>query len=166
MRVFVRAHHQYPARLAGPGGGRVTDGIVKGLAELGHDVSYQLLEGARADEPLPEGVRLVSEPVWDADIMHVRSDSELAWEAPARGMPCVATCHTDLNIWNQDRHVSRDNWIYVSRHLAATYGSERYVLNGALTPASSSIPRPKAGISYLSQPCGWRGKKGWRRRWR
>ncbi len=128
MHIYMRAHHAYPARSAGPGGGRVFDCLAKGLAELGHEVSYQLLEGAR--ESLPEGVNLVSEPVWDADIVHLRSDSELWREAQDRSRVWVATCHTDLDIWNLSRGEARANWIYVSRHLAKTYGSQRYILNG------------------------------------
>ena len=128
MRVFTQAHHRYPASNGGPGGGRVFDVLVKGLAELGHDVFYCLAQGAIASRL--KGVTMVDKPIWNADIAHIRSDSELAEEFVQRSLPWVATCHVDLSIHGKSREIARKNWIYVSRELAATYQSNRFVLNG------------------------------------
>lgn len=144
MRIFVQARHQYPAAIGGPGGGRVFDVLVKGLAELGHQVLYYLEnkspladESILADEnilagydSLPENVTLVKTPVFDADIYHLRSDSKLATELERRGLPWVATCHTDLAVHGLSRSMCRDNWIYVSKSLAQSYGSKRFIDNG------------------------------------
>ncbi|MCI0488170.1 MAG: glycosyltransferase [Blastocatellia bacterium] len=128
MRIFVSVRHRYPASLGGPGGGRIYDFIVKGLAELGQDVYYFPQEGASM--PPPSGVTLVRGPVWDADVMHFRREDDFPEEARRRGKPWVVTCHTDISIWGFDRGIATDNWIYISRTLAETYGSSRYVLAG------------------------------------
>lgn len=128
MRISITAKHRYPASDGGPSGGRVFDFLVKGLAELGHQVAYFLHEGAVA--PLPDGVRLVSKPCWESDVLHCRSDQDLGDDADGKGMPWVATAHADLHTWNKSRDVARDNWIFVSRTLARTYCRNRFVLNG------------------------------------
>ena len=132
MRIFVQARHSYPAAFGGPGGGRVFDLLVKGLAELDHQVLYYLEDNALPgrEHDLPDNVSFVSTPVFDADIYHLRSDSPLAGEIECRGLPWVATCHTDLTIHGMSRQVCKDNWIYVSRTLAQSYGSKRFVHNG------------------------------------
>jgi glycosyltransferase involved in cell wall biosynthesis len=105
---------------------RMTDLIVKGLAELGHEVHYQV---QLRQEPLPEGVRWVANGSLPCvDIAHRQVDvlvrkSELP-------QPWVRTCHTDLAGRGLDRNLAEDNWIFVSSTLARTYGSARYVVNG------------------------------------
>jgi glycosyltransferase involved in cell wall biosynthesis len=141
MRIFVQSKHRYPARKAGPGGGRVFDVLVKGLAELGHDVSYCLDQGA-GEEAFP-GVRLISKPSWDADIYHIRSDSQLAQTMTQRRLPWVATCHVDLQIHGKSRNLSNPNWVYVSKALASTYGSDRFVYNG-VDPAELCFSEAKS----------------------
>jgi len=128
MRILVQSLHIYPANKGGPGGGRVFDVLVKGLAELGHEVIYYLEHDPLA--PLPSGVIHTNRPRWDADIFHIRSDSSLSDELIRRRLPWVATCHTDPAVWGRPRDVARDNWIYVSRNLSSTLNSERHVLNG------------------------------------
>ncbi|WP_281557578.1 glycosyltransferase [Thalassomonas sp. RHCl1] len=145
MRIFVQARHKYPAAVGGPGGGRVFDALVKGLAQLGHQVVYYLentleesLENSQQINPeqaipvtkLPANVSIVSEPVFDADIYHLRSDSSLGAELERRGLPWVATCHTDLAVHGLARSRCRENWIYVSPSLARTYDSKRFIYNG------------------------------------
>ncbi|WDE01628.1 glycosyltransferase [Thalassomonas actiniarum] len=144
MRIFVQARHKYPAAVGGPGGGRVFDALVKGLAQLGHQVVYYLenspqenLEQEKAWQQatppanqLPANVTFVDEPVFDADIYHIRSDSGLGAELERRGLPWVATCHTDLAVHGLARSRCRENWIYVSPSLARTYGSKRFIYNG------------------------------------
>lgn len=132
MRIFVQSRHRYPASIGGPGGGRVFDFLVKGLAELGHEVLYYL-ESGYSDSPanlLPDNVTLVDDLVTDADIYHLRSDSELWPELERMKLPWVATCHTDLAVHGRSRKIAQRNWIYVSDSLARTYNSQRYVYNG------------------------------------
>ena len=62
LRILVTRQNTYPARAypvstEGLASLRITDLIVKGLAELGHEVHYQV----QLDQiPLPEGVRWVA----------------------------------------------------------------------------------------------------------
>ncbi len=130
MRILVWSKHRYPAYGAGgcglspmvspSGSGQfVVDCVVKGLAELGHDVFYMLAGGA--ERPLPEGVTLVSEVVKDVDIIHNLESADRPW---------VKTIHLEAGLLGVDSSSAPCNWIYVSRALAASYGSERFVLNG------------------------------------
>ena len=132
MHVFVQSRHRYPARVGGPGGGRVFDCLVKGLAELGHEVSYLVQSGIDHEltQDVSPNITFVNELVPEADIYHLRSDSSLATEMQKQNLPWVATCHVDLEVHNKSRTESKPNWIYVSRHLAKTYGSPRFVTNG------------------------------------
>ncbi|MEJ2418498.1 MAG: glycosyltransferase [Exilibacterium sp.] len=128
MRIFLQSRHRYPASAGGPGGGRVFDFLAKGLAELGHEVLYYL-EGNPGGRP-PANITFVDHLVEDADIYHLRSDSELWRVLEHRQRPWVATCHTDLAVHGRPREVAHRNWIYVSQSLARTYGSRRFVHNG------------------------------------
>jgi glycosyltransferase involved in cell wall biosynthesis len=129
VRICVTAKHRYPAGGTGPAGGHIFDLLVRGLAELGHEVFYWLELGAA--QPLPPGVALVEQPVWDVDIVHCRIDQDVHREAQRRGSPWVASCHADLlSTWGRDRSVATRNWIYASQALARTYGSCRFVRYG------------------------------------
>ena len=128
MRVMIASEHRYPAAVGGRSGARLYDNLAKGLAELGHEVFYCLGDGVAL--PLPRGVRLISSPTWDVDVWHLTGEGALANEADVRGQPWLRTCHVDFALWNMDRAQARDNWIFVSRTLAETYGRDRYVLNG------------------------------------
>jgi hypothetical protein len=107
VRILLSSEHRYPAfgalgsglhpRTYPSGSGfLIHDLLMKGLTELGHEVFYLLGQGAAA--PLPPGAKLVSEPVWDADILHTISDRDegLVREWQARGRPWVSTCHLDM----------------------------------------------------------------------
>src|ERR1044071_1696409 len=107
MRILLSSEHRYPAfgevgsglhpRTYPSGSGFwIHDLLAKGLGELGHEVFY-LLRGGSAI-PMPPNVTLVSEPVWDADILHAISgrDELLIREWQARQRPWVATCHLDM----------------------------------------------------------------------
>jgi hypothetical protein len=98
MRVLLSSDHRYPAfgekgvglhPKAFPSGSGfwIHDLLVKGLAELGHDVFYLLRKGA--DKPLPDGVTLVSELIPDADILHTIDfrDQDLIQERQAINNP-------------------------------------------------------------------------------
>jgi len=79
MRLMLSSDHRYPA-YAQVGNGLhpqpypsgsgywIHDLLVKGLAELGHDVFYLLPKGS--DQPMPEGVTLLSKPIPEADVLH------------------------------------------------------------------------------------------------
>lgn len=98
MRILLSSEHRYPA-FDDIGTGRhpkpypsgsgywIHDLLARGLAELGHEVFYLLRKGAA--KPLPPGVRAVSRPVWDADILHTISDHDhaLTSEWQSRGGP-------------------------------------------------------------------------------
>ena len=141
MRILLSSNHSYPASpstskgrhpMTWPSGsgGFVHDLIAKGLAELGHDVFYLLKEGA--NQPLPVGVTLVSEPRTDVDIFHCITyrDEDIVQYMEAHQVPWVATCHLDLRARGRKRSFASDNWIFVSKTLAHSLGKSRYVLNG------------------------------------
>ncbi len=134
MRVeFCSNFHRYPAALAplgdrGQAGYRVLDLIAQGVAELGHDVSYCLPRGLIG--PLPRGIRHTTEMSYDADVFHYQNGNLEDAVTDTRDVPWVRTCHTDLLVRNVSRSVATPNWVFVSRTLAETYGSSRYVLNG------------------------------------
>lgn len=147
MRILLVAYHKYPAfgqRGSGPhpreypsgSAYHVHDLLAQGLAEEGHEVFYQLKKGA--DEPLPPGVVLVSEPVPGVDLCHAVANASLADEAlrfaAHHHKPCLLTCHMDLRILGIDPATAGPNWVFVSRKVAQAHGSRRVVLNG-LSPS-------------------------------
>lgn len=142
MRILIASNHRYPSygvvgsgrhprEFASGSGGHMQDLLARGLAELGHEVLYLLRRGC--DTPLPEGVRLVSDPVADIDIYQtttVPGANLDVWEfVERRGLPSVLTCHLDRSRPGE-ASTAGDNWIFVARSLARTYGKDRYVLNG------------------------------------
>lgn len=124
MKIHLVAGHQYPARLGGVAAARVADCLAKGLADLGHQVSYELPYAA--DEFLPDGVQLVTERRFDVDIMWFNGFDPARFPK-TRGIPWLRTVHAPDKSWA--RHV-RDNWIFVSASHAAFFGGKRYVRNG------------------------------------
>lgn len=130
MRILVWSKHRYPAysadgcglrTMAFPSGSAhlVVDYLARGLTELGHEVFYML--GGGAERPLPEGVTLVSRVVEEVDIVH---------NLESEGKPWIKTIHLDPSLLGVDPASAPPNWVYVSRAHAASYGSERFVLNG------------------------------------
>ncbi|MEW6212840.1 MAG: glycosyltransferase [Acidobacteriota bacterium] len=170
MRLLLSSSHRYPARSeVGSGlhprafpsgsGQLIHDLIVKGLAELGHEVFYLLRKGA--DKPLPDGVALVSEPVADADILHTLSDgsgdsirNRRSWRKP-----WVTTCHIDSRTLGEEREPTTENWIYVSRTLAALHHSNRYVLNG-IDPSEYIFSESKDDYFLFMATANWAVRKG------
>ena len=132
---------------------------MKGLTELGHEVFYLLRQGAAI--PLPQGATLVSEPVWDADILHTISDRdpELIREWETRGKPWVATCHIDMRSIGLPQRPSTENWIFVSRTLARAHGRTRYVLNG-IDPDTCIYSEKKQDYFLFMSSLDWEMKKG------
>jgi glycosyltransferase involved in cell wall biosynthesis len=132
MRILLTSDHRYPARLFPLNGkakasARITDLTMEALAELGHEVWYELEDGFEL--PLPHGARPLRPghrpPV---DVIHDQM-LEPYDDGNALGMPWVRTCHSDLFArgWDPARLKVNEGWIYVSRWLAAVYDSERYV---------------------------------------
>jgi glycosyltransferase involved in cell wall biosynthesis len=136
MKIHLVSGHEYPARLDGLSSARVADGLAKGLAELGHQVSYEI--PCESAEPLPDGVRLVHERRFDVDIMWFNGVG--AGRFPkTRGIPWLRTVHAPDQSWAP--HL-RDNWMFVSASHAAFFGRERYVRNG-IDPSEYCYGEPK-----------------------
>jgi glycosyltransferase involved in cell wall biosynthesis len=110
---------------------------------------------------MPPGVKLVSEPVWDADILHTISDFDkpLVAEWQARGRPWVATSHIDLRTRGMAQSVPTENWIFVSRTLARLHGRTRYVLNG-VDPAACIYSETKEQYVMFMSSMDWEMQKG------
>jgi glycosyltransferase involved in cell wall biosynthesis len=152
LRILVTRRSIYPARAypvstKGLASFRITDVMVKGLAELGHEVHYQV---ELSQEPLPEGVRWVGNGCVPAvDIAHRQVDVHV--RKPEFPQPWVKTCHTDVTGRGLDLSLAEDNWIFVSRTLALNYGSTRYVANG-IDPSEFIYSETKANY-FLFVAC-------------
>jgi glycosyltransferase involved in cell wall biosynthesis len=170
MRVLLTSKHRYPAfEEVGTGlnprpfpsgsGFFIHDLLAKGLAELGHEVTYVLPKGA--DKPLPPGVTLASEPRGDVDIIHTITfrDEGLSQEMQALGKPWVTTCHLDLKARGWERAPTMANWIFVSRTLAELHGRSRYVLNG-IDPSEYIYSESKDDYFFFMSTADWGTRKG------
>lgn len=125
MRILISSNHKYPAKIGGVGSQRVYDSLAQGLAELGHDVFYQLKEPS---DSLPKGVTAISRPTYDVDILHL--SHPITESVDTHGKPWVRTYHAPNT---GDKFIlSRigDNFVFVSRSQARSFASERFVLNG------------------------------------
>lgn len=170
MRVLLSSEHRYPAfnevgsgphPMSFPSGSGfwIHDLIMKGLVEMGHEVFYLLPNGARG--PMPPGATHVTQPVWDADILHTISDRDqaLVTEWQARGKPWVTTCHMDMRTRGMVQPQTTDNWIFVSRTLARLHGRTRYVLNG-VDPEACIYSETKQDYVMFMSSMDWEMKKG------
>src|SRR6267378_2638127 len=70
---------------------------------------------------------IASARVTDAEVLHLQDIGLEEIEPPLR--PWVKSVHVDLKARGRN-YLLRDNWIFVSRTLAESYGRNRYVLNG------------------------------------
>src|ERR1043165_6070502 len=170
MRILVSSTHSFPA-LTGEGSGLeprqfpslsgylIHDLMVRGLAELGHEVFYSVPH-TNGRHPT-QGVTLVSEPNYDADILHTISDRhwELVGEGESRGKPWVTTCHLDPRARGNERPPATENWIFVSRTLAQLHACDRYVLNG-LDPAEYIFSEVKDDYLLFMSTMDWGFSKG------
>jgi glycosyltransferase involved in cell wall biosynthesis len=136
VKIHLVSGHQYPARLDGLASARVADDLAKGLAELGHQVSYEM--PCESAEPLPDGIQLVHERRFDVDIMWFNG-LEAGRFPKTRGIPWLRTVHAPDESWFP--HL-RDNWMFVSAAHAAFFGRERYVHNG-IDPGELCYGAPK-----------------------
>ena len=170
MRVLLSSEHQYPANnevgtglhprsLPSGSGFWMHDLVMKGLVEMGHEVFYLLPEGISA--PLPTGATLVSQPVWEADVLHTISDRDqpLVAEWQARGKPWVTTCHMDMRTRGLAQSPTTANWVFVSRTLAQLHGRTRYVLNG-VDPSACIYSETKSDYLMFMSSMDWEMKKG------
>lgn len=170
MRLLHSSPHRYPAlRETGSGlrpkpfpsgsGFLIHDWLVKGLAELGHEVFYLLRQGA--DKPLPDRITIVSEPRMDVDVLHTMScyDLDLVQLWQARRQPWVTTCHLDLRARGMAPATTTENWIFVSRTLAELHGRERHVLNG-IDPSEYIYSESKEDYFLFMSTMDWGTKKG------
>jgi len=170
MRILLTSDHKYPALTeVGSGlhpkefpsgsGYLIHDLLARGLAESGHEVFYLVRRGA--EKTPPPGVTVVSEPIPDADILHIISDrdAELVAEWEASRKPWVATCHLDLKARGRVRSVSTENWIFVSRTLAQLFGRDRYVWNG-IDPDEYIFSETKDDYLLFMSTMDWGTQKG------
>jgi len=139
------------------------DLLAKGLAELGHEVSYlvrRLREDFSADS-VPSGIKIVFEPDFEADVLHTISgrDAALIEEWEARAKPWVATCHMDEQTRGRERALSTRNWIFVSETLARLHGRDRYVWNG-IDPNEYIYSETKHDYFLFMSTMDWGTKKG------
>jgi glycosyltransferase involved in cell wall biosynthesis len=114
VRILVARDGPYPARehsasSLGLSGYRVSDLLVKGLTELGHDVSHRYGDYRSTAR--------------DADITYRLCPAEVRHSEFPR--PWVRPCHSDgAQGWDED------HWIFVSQTLARAFGRTRWVMNG------------------------------------
>jgi glycosyltransferase involved in cell wall biosynthesis len=106
-------------------------------------------------------VTLVSEPVSDADILHTITfrDEDLIALRQSHGQPWVATCHLDLKARGMERQPTTGNWIFVSRTLAQSHDSRRYVLNG-VDPSRYIYSEAKDDYFLFMSTMDWGAEKG------
>lgn len=132
MRVLLASDHRYPARIFPLNGkarasARILDLTMQGLAELGHEVFYELEDGFEHELP-PGAIGLRPGRRPEVDVVHDQLLGPYE-NGDAIGLPWVRTCHSDLFArgWDPARLQVTDNWIFVSRWLASRYGSTRAV---------------------------------------
>jgi glycosyltransferase involved in cell wall biosynthesis len=156
LHVCIADDHWYPASIGGMASGRIFDCLAKGLAELGHQVTY-VISGCLV--PLPRGVTLATQAPDDADIIHVANPVMLD-KLQVAHRRWVRTRHVDSSLRGIPR-VALPNTIYVSRTLAGIYGSSHYVWNG-IDPDEFLYSEPKQ--DYVVFLCGLdrAAEKGWR----
>jgi len=125
MRILISSRHRYPAKLGGIASHRVYDDLAQGLAELGHEVYYQLGE---VTQPLPQGVRLTARRRRDVDIWHLSHFINVSVDTG--GKPWVRTYHAPNTGDKEILSRIGNNFIFVSRSQARSFASDRFVLNG------------------------------------
>lgn len=127
MRIYLSSSHTYPAKVSGTASQHITDLLAKGLAELGHDVFYDLRENEIL-EPPPKGVNLVNKRIWDVDVLHVQDVGPFN-SFDSCGKPWVRTFHAPFGNHVVPSDFGKNNIIFVSQFHAKCFGSQRYVYN-------------------------------------
>lgn len=170
MKILLSGSHVFPAHRAESAGLTNTrfpsgsayvthDLLCKGLAELGHDVTYLLRNGALP--PLPDGVKFASEFERGADVHHslIDSDEYNYWKDQDATMPRVVSCHIDPRIIDRDWGPITDEWIFVSKSLANSLGKDRFVWNG-IDPSEYIYSDVKQDFYLFMTPIDWAKRKG------
>jgi len=171
MRILLSSNHRYPGagtfssgmaprEFPSGSGFIIHDLLAKGLAEMGHQVFYLLPRGA--EQPLPPGVTLLHEPMFEVDIVHTITfrDHDLVCAMRKAGVPWVATCHLDPTV--PGRTIPgpiEDNWIFVSGSLARSLGKTRHVLSG-IDPADYLFGEIPDDYFLFMASLEWAGHKG------
>ena len=173
MRLLLSAHHRYPAdgdsgsglqpkAFPSGSGGHIHDTLVRGLAELGHEVFYHLPNGS--SEPLPPRVVMVADPVANVDVFHsllyAQSEGNPIGESMrARGIPWLISCHMDRRSRGLDPVALPPYTVYVSPSLARSHGSSRFVWNG-LDPSRYIFSSAKGNYLLFVSALDWAYDKG------
>ncbi len=170
MRVLLVSSHRHkggidegagkkPRAWPSGSGNHIHDLLARGLAETGHRVFYLLLGGAEG--PLPPGVEAVRRPQPDVDVAHCMTnlDPETRAAIERLGVPWVTTCHLDPTVRGLPQVPAEDNWIFVSRTLAASFGKERFVHNG-LDPSAYDLDTAGGDYLLFMSSLDWADEKG------
>lgn len=169
MQVLLTGNHVYPVsrtHSAGravkelPSGSaqRLQDWTAKGLAELGHDVFYYLTR--RAEGPPPRGVRIIDRWPPDVDVVHTHAMREnFEDEVRSRRLPYIAALHLHPSSRNATLPPPPGEWVYVSRWLAESFGSRRFVRNG-VDPSEYIYSETKDDYALFLSSMDWCVEKG------
>ena len=126
MRVYLSSPHRYPGWRFGLASSGIHDRLARGLAELGHEVRYHLINGS--ETKLPDGVELVEGLRGGEDVLHINHTPIKA--VPLSKVPWVRSVHSDLLDIGVPRATARPNFIFVSQTMARLHKSSRFVRNG------------------------------------
>lgn len=126
MRVYLSSPHRYPGWRFGVASSCIHDRLARGLAELGHEVRYHLINGS--ETKLPDGVALVESLRGGEDVLHINHTPIKA--APVSKLPWVKSVHSDLIDIGVPRDTALSNFIFVSQTMAHLHRSQRFVRNG------------------------------------
>ncbi|MEA2463155.1 MAG: hypothetical protein QOJ98_902 [Acidobacteriota bacterium] len=169
MRVLLTGNHVYPASrpfsegravkdLPSGSAQRLQDWTAKGLAELGHEVTYYL--NRPAEGPPPPGVRIVDHWPADVDVLHTHAMREnFEGEARRRNVPYIAALHLHPSSRGKTIPPPPDEWVYVSRWLAESFGSRRFVRNG-VDPSEYAYSEAKDDYVLFMSSMDWCVEKG------
>ncbi|HKO57010.1 MAG TPA: glycosyltransferase, partial [Thermoanaerobaculia bacterium] len=140
---------------------RLQDWTAKGLAELGHDVVYCITNEVL--EPPPPGVKIVDRlDPHGVDAAHTFAIMPWFESALAEaGVPYISSVHVHPQARPgtgapQDRKPER---VYVSRWLAGSVGSTRFVRNG-VDPAEYTFSAAKERFLLFMTSMDWAMEKG------
>jgi glycosyltransferase involved in cell wall biosynthesis len=169
VRVLLTGDHTYPmsaARSAGravtpfPSGSaqRLQDWTAKALAELGHEVIYCVTGGVAA--PAPPGVTVVERlDLRGIDVAHTTPFEPFFLDA---GVPYISVLH----IHPEERRFGKprichlgSEAVYVSRWLAQSLGSNRFVHNG-VDPSEYLFSAAKSDYLLFMTSMDWADGKG------
>jgi glycosyltransferase involved in cell wall biosynthesis len=170
MRILLTGTHVYPMsarRSAGrtvtefPSGSaqRVQDWTAKALAELGHEVVYCITNEVAA--PPPPGVTIVDRlELRGVDVAHTFAITPWFESAlDAAGVPYISSVHVHPRARPGARQDRRPERVYVSRWLAESVGSTRFVRNG-VDPAEYTFSATKEPFLLFMTSMDWAMEKG------